>query len=393
MKRVLFAAVVVLVGLVSTPAFAQTAQTFEYQSNSYHVVSHVDAAHAQQVAHRLEAMAQLYNTHFRFPMEDLSTRMRVRIFADKQQYDAYLRRVLNETREGFVYLHYRDLAKSELVGYQNETLGRSFVHQAFVQYLRAFIANPPLWLREGFAVYFEAVEYDADFDAAIYRENLAWLETLRSIVERGGTSFTLESLLALSIDEARTRVDEFYPIAWGMVSYLLNTSQPEVNRILWDSISALDPNASLAENGSRVYRQAFRWADPEGLVEGFVDYVTQRRSFRGWVEYGAEQYGAGNMDGAERAFVQAIALNGTNYVPYYYLGLINYERQNYELADYYYQSALSRGADESITLYALGVNAYAANRFEDAISYLEMTIERDPAFRDRAENILVRMRS
>ena len=155
----------------------------------------------------------------------------------------------------------------------------------------------------------------------------------------------------------------------------------------------MDPNASLAENGSRVYRQAFRWADPEGLVEGFVDYVTQRRSFRGWVEYGAEQYGAGNMDGAERAFVQAIALNGTNYVPYYYLGLINYERQNYELADYYYQSALSRGADESITLYALGVNAYAANRFEDAISYLEMTIERDPAFRDRAENILVRMRS
>lgn len=31
MKRVLFAAVVVLVGLVSTPAFAQTAQTFEYK--------------------------------------------------------------------------------------------------------------------------------------------------------------------------------------------------------------------------------------------------------------------------------------------------------------------------------------------------------------------------
>lgn len=368
------------------------AQTFEFRSDHYHVISAVSAENAREGAQRLEAMMRLFNAHFRFSVDELATRMRVRVFADKGQYDNYLRRVLGETRDGFVYLHYRDLAKSELVGYYHPALERSFVHQAFVQYLRAFVPNPPLWLREGFAVYFEAVQYDPDFEAAVYRENLSWLETLRAMVMERRITLSLDRMLSIRVDEARAIVDEFYPLAWGMVSYLTNAPQPEINRILWDSMSALDPLSTAEENAQRVYRHAFRWADPEGLVTGFVDYVTARRSFRGWVEYGVAQYDAGEMTPAERAFVQAIALNDGNYVPYYYLGLINYERQNYELADYYYQSALSRGADESITLYALGVNAYAANRFEDAISYLEMTLQRNPAFRERAENLLVRIR-
>jgi len=105
-----------------------------------------------------------------------------------------------------------------------------------------------------------------------------------------------------------------------------------------------------------------------------------------------EAYNADDVDESERAFVQALKLNEENYVPYYYLGLINYRRQNYGLADYYYQAALEYGADEPITLYALGVNAYADNRFEDAVSYLELTVDRDPAYRDKAEDLLIRIR-
>jgi Flp pilus assembly protein TadD len=103
-------------------------------------------------------------------------------------------------------------------------------------------------------------------------------------------------------------------------------------------------------------------------------------------------YDAGNADEAERAFVQALRLRDDNHVPYYYLGLISYERQDYSLADFYYQTALDRGAGEAITLYALGVNAYADNRFDDAVTYLESTVDRDPAYRERAEGLLIRIR-
>jgi tetratricopeptide (TPR) repeat protein len=385
--------VLALIALVGATVAAQNT-VFETESDHYRVLSEISEEHSEDVAERMEAMLALYNEQFRFPVDELEVPLRVRIFATKARFDRYLRRLIDESRNGYVYLHYNDLAKSELVGYHTERddLQRSMIHQSFVQYFRAFIPNPPLWIREGFAVYYEASEYDEDFGAAIYRENLAWLETLKDLVAGvGGRPIPVDRMLALTLDEARSEIDVFYPQAWGMVSFLLNDDDPAINRILWDSLSALQPDATLAENAELVYREAFRWADEERLVEDFLAFLSEQRSFRGWVEYGVESYNNGDVDESERAFVQALKLNDENYVPYYYLGLLNYERQNYGLADFYYQSALEYGADEPITLYALGVNAYADNRFDEAISYLELTVDRDPAYRDKAEDLLIRI--
>jgi hypothetical protein len=78
----------------------------------------------------------LYNQQFRYPVEQLDAPLRVRVFATRSRYDAYMRRLVNETRDGFVYLHYDDLAKSELVGYfvDDESLDRSLIHQSFIQF-------------------------------------------------------------------------------------------------------------------------------------------------------------------------------------------------------------------------------------------------------------------
>lgn len=395
MKKTIRISFLFLVLVLVVPALWAQNTVFETQSEHYRVLSEISEEHSAAVAEQMEAMLELYNDQFRFPVDELEVPMRVRVFATKARFDSYLRRLIDESRDGYVYLHYNDLAKSELVGYytESESLGRSMIHQSFIQFFRAFIPNPPLWIREGFAVFYEGSVYDPDFGAAIYRENLAWLDTLKDLVNGiGGAAIPLDQMLELSLEDARARIDVFYPQAWGMVSFLLNSEDPEINRILWDSLSALEPEATLAENTDSVYREAFRWAPEETLVEEFVGYISDRRSFRGWVEYGVEAYNADDVDESERAFVQALKLNEENYVPYYYLGLINYRRQNYGLADYYYQAALEYGADEPITLYALGVNAYADNRFEDAVSYLELTVDRDPAYRDKAEDLLIRIR-
>jgi tetratricopeptide (TPR) repeat protein len=388
------ATVVVLCIALTVSLGAQ--ESFQAESDSYRVISEVGETHATRTATQLEALMRLYNQQFRFPLEELDEPLRVRIFADRDRYDAYLRRLIGERRQGFVYLHYRDAAKSELVGYHSEdmSLNQSMIHQGFVQFLRAFIPHPPLWIREGFAVYYERSVYDPDFDTAIYHENLAWLDTLKDIVagETDRSPIPLGQMLAMTPDAAQEQLDTFYPQAWGMISFFLNAEDPDVNRILWDSLSALDADADLTENVETVYRSAFRWVDQNELTTDFLTYLDGRRSFRGWITHGVAMYEDGDLAAAEQAFVQAIRLEEDNYVPHYYLGLINYRRQNYGLADYYYQEAIATGAEEALTLYALGVNAYADNRFDDAISYLEETVESDPSYRDKAEDLLIRIR-
>ncbi|MFW6215140.1 MAG: tetratricopeptide repeat protein [Alkalispirochaetaceae bacterium] len=386
-----------LVLLSATLAYAQS-ETFEYTSEHYRVLSQISDDHAEETSLKLEAMLALYNDYFRFDLDALPARMQVRIFEGKPEFDNYLQRVLGESREDFVYLHYNDVAKSELVGFDQDDSGFDVAlkHQGFIQYFRAFIPHPPLWLREGFAVFFEEATYDEQFQAAIYRENLAWLDRLKEILdgEFDAPPIAMADMLDLEVAEATRRIDVFYPQAWGMVSFLVNAQDREINRILWDSLSALEAGNSLEENVAALNREVFRWVNQDDLEAAFLDYVDSRRSFRGLVEGGMSAYEDGDLDTAEEHFVTAANLRPSNHIAPYYLGLIAYTRQNYSLADYYYEQALDRGADEALTYYALGVNAYADNRFDQAITYLERTIDINPEqYRERAQELLVRIES
>lgn len=380
--------------LVASGGFAQTSTYNEAQTQHYRILSEVSQEHAELVGAKLEAMLQLYNDYFRFDLEELSTPLKVRIFASEVRFDNYLRRIIDETRDDYVYLHYTDLAKSELVGYDSD-LGLadpSMNHQSFIQYLRAFVPNPPLWMREGFAVFFEKVEFDPDFRQVKYQENLAWLETLKSIVLEGeGAPLPMDELLAITVDSAREKLETFYPQAWGVVSFLVNSENRDYNRILWDSISALDPSATLTENVAATVEEAFQWVEAEVATEAFVEYVGQRKSFRGLVESGIEKYAAGELDAAEQEFVKALKLREDHHIPNYYMGLISYDKGNYTQADFFYRKALSLGATEALTYYALGVNAYADNRFEEAESFLQQTVSLDPSYNEKAETLLARM--
>jgi tetratricopeptide (TPR) repeat protein len=391
-----FALVLVCFAIVAASASAQESTYAEYQSTNFRVLSELGDEHAQETAEKLEAYLELYNDYFHFELEELPSRMRARFFSSKDRFDDYVGRFLDEERDDFVYLHYSDLARSELVGYElpEEEFDLSLKHQGFLQFLRAFVPNPPIWLREGFAVYFEQIEFDPALGMATYRENLAWLETLQAIIDgsAGVAPIGFTDMIRMTVDQAREQIDVFYPQAWGMVSFLLNSPNRDYNRIVWDSISALDPEATLRENSDLVYNEAFRWVQEPILIDAFVSYTTGRRSFRALVQDGIEFYQSENMAGAEESFVTALQLRADNPVPYYYMGLINYDRQNYDLADFYYKEALARGSEEAITYYALGVNAFADNRFEDATSYLEETISLNPdEYEDKATQLLERI--
>lgn len=393
------ALVILLLACVVIPvALAQDADFNEVESEHYRVLSQVGVNQAARTASKLEAMLELYNSYFHFDIDELDVKMTVRIFEEKSGFDSYLNRVIGETRDDFIYLHYNDLARSELVGYymDGEDFDFALTHQNFVQYMRAFIANPPLWLREGFAVFFEQAEYDNDFEAVVYRENLSWLGTLKELVggEASASLIPVDRMLTIDVESARENLNVFYPQAWGMVSFLVNAENREINRILWDSISALHPSASMEENARRINQQALKWVDTAFLAERFVEYVEERKSFKGLVEEGMDLYADGQVDQAEENFVKATKLRDDNHIPFYYLGLINYDKGNYDLAEFYYQEGLDRGAEEVLSYYALGVNAFAANRFDSAQNYLqEVTAAGESEYQEEAEDLLARLSS
>jgi tetratricopeptide (TPR) repeat protein len=259
-----------------------------------------------------------------------------------------------------------------------------------------------LWIREGFAVYYAATGYDEGFNRAVYEENLAWLDTLKDMV--AGTSsrpwIPWEELVFLSLSDAQEMADSFYPQAWGLVSFLLNAEDPAINRLAWDSIRALEPENSLQENSEAVYQHSFRWVNRDEIQNRFSRYVMSLRTFSQWVSTGVDRYDGDDPEGAERAMVEALRLRRDHHVPFYYLGLINYDREDYETAAYYYGEALNRTDSPEPVLYALAVNAIADDRQEDAREYLESVIagdgdgdgdEGEHGIREEAETLLRRL--
>ncbi len=383
----------ILFALLTGGVFAQSGAFQEAVSDHYRVFSEVSLTHAQETADMLDAYLELYNGYLHFDTDELPAKLRVRIFANKTNFDSYLASIIPQQRDSFVFLQYKDVAKSELLGYfmDEESFNRSLAHHAFIQFLKAYIPNPPLWMQKGFAVYFEKSSYDAAAQKADFRENLAWVRTLKSIVngESSVELIDLEDLLTIDVETANENIEAFYAEAWALVSFLHNTDLKEYNRILWDSISTLDPESSIAENGKRIQEAVFAWVTNQQFYADSQDHLASVKTFAELVRDGMAYYGEGEYDRAEKSFLRAIELNESHDIPYYYLGLINYAREEYTLAEYYYLTAQQMGGDLGLTYYALGVNAYANNRFDDAARFLEQAQDADPfAYGEKSQNLL-----
>jgi tetratricopeptide (TPR) repeat protein len=385
---VLFMAAVVL--------YAQAPAVHESVSAHYRVYSEMSEKHAKETSARLESLYGLFNSYFHFDPETQKARLKVRIVSTKQRYDDFLNRIIGQTRDDFIYLHYSDLEKSELAAYAApaELYDPSLNHQAFIQFLRAFIPNPPLWMREGFAVYFEKVQFDPASGKSTLKENLAWLETLQAIAQGrdGRKLIPMENILSIDVEQARGLIEVFYPQAWAMVAFLLDPVNQTYRRILWDGISALRPEYSLEQNVKSIQQRALKWYAAEELNAAFTDYLGYKKSFRALVQEGIDFYSRNELGYAEENFFRAMDLEPGNYIPYYYLGLISYNNKSYSKARDYYDDALRNNAPAGLTHYALGVNAYADNNFEDALASLGKAREADPAYKDKAEELLKRIR-
>jgi tetratricopeptide (TPR) repeat protein len=399
MKTLRFVAV--LLGLLllfpADPVAAQDQDLYSWSSKHYRVFTDSNVTGSMEIARKLEAALLLFNEFLHYDLDQLNLPLRVRVFSRKEAYDSYLNRLISETRSDFVYISYSDPNRSELVGFQREEndFNASLLHYGFIQFLSAFVPNAPLWIEEGMATYLEYSQYDPMTEGFSWAANYAWLDSLKRILSGGGPidKYTLRDLLLINKEQAQENIEIFYPIAWGLVHFLLQSPEKSHNRILWESLDALVGTATLRENSRRVLEGAFRWVDLAELRRSFESYSNSLMTFNDLVRQGVEQYGTEDLSEARSSFEQALRLRSDNYIPYYYLGLIAYQEKDFDIARDFYRRASDLGIDTGLINYALGVNAFADRRYDQATEFLLKAKELDPeSYGEKTDSLLQRIK-
>ncbi len=379
---------IILAALLISASFAFSQSMQIAESEYYKVFSEISLTNAQEIAKKMDAFSTLFNSYFHFNPGSLTSKLKIRVFKSKENYDTYLKTIIPETKESFAYVQYTDPEKSELLVFdqEDEKFETALVHHGFVQFLKSFIPEPPLWLQKGFAVYLEKSQYESETGTAVFKENLSWLDTFKEFIKEDQAIetetpalFPISSLLFIDAQTANTGIDAFYCQTWGLVSFMIDSKDAKYTRVLWDSINALSPAAKKNENEMRVVSKAFEWVTKSLFLSDFNEYILSLKTFPDLIEDGMNYYTEKDYVNSEISFVNAIDLVEKHYIPYYYLGLINYARNDYTMAEYYYHSSIQMGAESGLVYYTLGVNAYADSRLEDAKFYLKQSEETDPS--------------
>jgi tetratricopeptide (TPR) repeat protein len=379
-----------IVYIAGTAGYAQSAEPAVLRTAHYEITAEGNARSAADVLGReLELRFDTFNRLFRFDPAQLAAPLKVRVFIDRGLYDGYVSARLGQTRAGAVYFHYNQAERRELVVLRGSPEEASMLpHQAFVQFLRGFISNPPAWMREGFAIYFSGLKFDPAAAALSYEENLSWLETVKAL---GKTAPPVKTIL--EADASVSSLPQNFQIcSWALSSFFLNSGKGDYFRTLTDSFMVLSDGAAAVVNSDAVLRRMSRWTDFDVLERDYKSYLDSRKTFAELMDDGRGAYAARNPVTAEICFLSALEQRPRHYAPYYYLGLIYYEEKSYDMAEEYYRSSLEYGADEALVSYALGLNAASAGRNADAVSWLRKAAAADPArYQTRAEELIGRL--
>ncbi|MDR3161757.1 MAG: tetratricopeptide repeat protein [Spirochaetaceae bacterium] len=377
---------------VSAPVMAEAARGY------YQVFSQLGEGDAASLARELNMRFNEYNRIFHFDPQRLPLPLRARIFADKAAYDSYVSSRLGRTRDGAVYLHYTQPEQRELVVLRGSGEEAAMTaHQAFIQFLRAFVASPPAWIREGFSIYYNTLGFDAQAQRLNYRENLVWLDTVKNL----GTAAPSKDLPSearpplepVFLADVRGTPEHFQGLSWALVSFFLNSGNMDYFRTLVESFTVLSDSDPAGTNAEAVFKRITQWIEPEVLQKDVWAYLAGRKTFTEYIEAGQAAYTAGDRTEAERNFLRAQDLRPVHFVSPYYLGLLAYEEKDYDQAEAYYRSALAYGADQGLVQYARGLNAASAGRRDDAITFLEQAAAASPQqYGDRAADIISQLR-
>lgn len=354
----------------------------------------------EEVARVCNAIREHFNIVFRFNPDPNRTANTLRILESKAAYDAYLAGRIGESRDDYIFLRYSRPDLSELVLFVNAPFessdmpfsGPSFIRQLFQQYLYSHVAEPPLWIRDGFQAWFETTRWDSASGTVVQSEGTAWLESAKRLNTDPGRTLGIRRIL-----EARTGSFEpaqLYPQAWAFTAFLMQSEDPLWQRRLWEALALLETGAawnrdSQETNTTRIAGRMLRQLDEAEAEAAFSRWLAEQQTFNELMQAGVAAYNAGNYPLARTTLMKASIRSARDPLLNYYLGLVAYSEKDYSTADVWYRQALQYGADPATVNWALALSAWADRRWSDARPLLETARSLNPArYAERADTLL-----
>jgi len=208
-----------LVKAENGPNFAQNT---EYSTEHYVVQTDMDREVCIEAAKLLEQMYRGYRLHLESSAEKTRKKFRVYLFSGESNFQRYAEDVFGGGHVSAAGL-YSPVLKQLLIWNlpDREEMFNTVQHEGFHQYLDRMMPDPPVWLNEGMASYFEHVEYvkgkwkegqKDHYHISVLRKQ--GLMPLSQYVRLGNREFRTEEF------EARN-----YAQGWLLTHYLRNSNR------------------------------------------------------------------------------------------------------------------------------------------------------------------------
>ncbi|MCL2558034.1 MAG: hypothetical protein FWE09_06105, partial [Treponema sp.] len=237
----------------------------------------------RSLAAQLEGRFDEFNRIFRFDPERLEGPLAVRAFGERLAYESHVEALSGRpAASGATYLHFEDPALRELAvdlsgDWDREGIAEGGAEggigelsfQAFAQFLRAFVPNPPEWIFAGFGARFAALSIDGNGVASL-EESQAWLESVKAM------PLLPEPFEIMSAD---ADLENFVGLAWSLASFFVSHSEGSYLRSLGESIAALRDDASAEENAALALARVAQWHKPEEIALSHRAYLDSRETF------------------------------------------------------------------------------------------------------------------
>jgi len=207
-------------------------EAFEERTDHYHVTSNIDRRTCVDAARILEVAFERFSGALRpVELED-GAEFRVYLFDGENGYQRYVSDLFGQRRENTAGL-YSPMLDQLLIWNlpDREAMLRTVRHEGFHQYFSQLVRDPPVWLNEGLAEYWEAADFTKSRSkmVPVRREYLGAFTGMFAFNRTRLTTF-----VALDPASFYANAEVTYGLAWSFVYFLLHSTRE--NQALFDEL-------------------------------------------------------------------------------------------------------------------------------------------------------------
>ncbi len=193
------------------------ARIYEYESKHYHVFSDIDRETCFQASKLLEDSYTAYTVYLKWIKDLEKKKFRVYLFSGQAGFMAYCED-LQSTAQSWAAGCYMPMLQQLLIWNlpDRAAMMRTVRHEGFHQYLDRIMVDPPSWLNEGLAEYYEITRREGG------RWNFGKIHKshLRELTEPDARLVPLDRFLYQGAKEFYADPDLHYSQSWAFVHFL-----------------------------------------------------------------------------------------------------------------------------------------------------------------------------